>query len=487
MKKISAFALLAALILSSAISCQKQPSAAGGETEAKPDETQAAVVDTAAEEEEKEIDYLGDLSTDSYDGYNFRILIRKDKISDQYLAEDSADPVESAVYKRNKDVEERYGISITATESSSADYETDALNSILAGDDAYDIIFPHSRAAFTYAVQGAVLNINDIPSIHLDKPWWSKDIKNSCDLNGKLYVLDGDISMHRLHYAMCLVFNKRIFDELGYDYPYQMVKDGEWTFDEFAYLVKKGGADLNGDGVLDPENDQFGYYASEWNGPIEILYTGGGRIYDKNDEGALELTLYSNKTVEIFDRYFNLTDSDAVYLNSGLRSQRISNFFSQGRAMFADSGLGSAKGLRNMDDDFGMIPYPKFDEDDEYATVVNGHAHLAVVPITVSDPERTGAIIEALCAYGSRDVLPAFYDVSLKTKYARDNESEEMMDLIKDSIIYDIGYVSGGTFQSTGYDLANSANHDFSSYYASKEAAAKNKLKDFNKEYAGIE
>ena len=453
------------------------------------DETDDEEEDEAEDEEEVVIKddnyYLSDLSTESYDGYDFRILIRPGKTPDQWLEEDSDDPVQSAVYKRNKTVEDRYGITISATESSSSDYESDALNSILAGDDAYDIIFPHSRAAFTYAVQGAVYNINEIESIHLDKPWWSKDIYNSCNINGKLFVLDGDISMHRLEYAMCLCFNKRIFDELGYDYPYELVKDGEWTFDQFAYLVKKGGKDLNGDGVMTAEEDQFGYYATEWNGPIEILYTGGAKVYDKNDEGMLELTLYSNKTVQIFDSYFNLVDNDNVFMSNG--AHRVSNFFSQGRAMFADSGLGSVKSLRDMDDDFGVVPYPKFTEEDEYATVVNGHAHLAVIPITVSDVERTGAIIEALCAYGSRDVLPAFYDVSLKTKYARDNDSEEMMDIIKDSIIYDIGYVAGGSFQSTGYDLANSATHDFASYYASRESSAQKALEKFNKDYGGIE
>lgn len=483
MKKYSYTIFLFAILMVAVTACQKTVSDTYDKTEITSESNQTAIT----ESDTGEIDYVSELSTDYFDGYDFRILVRKDKISDQYLAEDSDDPVQSAIYKRNKTVEERYGITITATESSSSDYETDALNSILAGDDAYDIIFAHSRAAFSYAVQGAVLNANDVPTIHLEKPWWSKDIKNSCDIGGKLYVLDGDISMHRLHYAMCMVFNKRIFDELGYDYPYQMVKDGEWTFDEFAYLAKKGSADLNGDGVMDPDNDQYGYYTTAWEGPVAFLYIGGGRIYDKNDEGVLELTLYSNKTAEIYDRFFNLTDSDGIYLDSGLRGKRVSNFFNEGRAMFADSSLGSAKALRNMDDDFGIVPYPKFTKNDAYATIVNGHAHLAVIPITVSDPERTGAIIEALCAYGSRDVLPAFYDVSLKTKYARDDESEDMMDIIRDSIIYDIGYVSGGTFQSTGYDLANSVSHDFSSYYASRETAAKQKLKEFNRDYAGVE
>lgn len=438
--------------------------------------------------EEEQIDYLSDLSTEKYDGYNFRMLLRKGMIADQYLEEDSTDLVESATYKRNKYIEERYGITITATESSST-YETDALNSILAGDDAYDLIFAHSRAAFTYAVQGAAYNVNDIESIHLDKPWWSKDIKNSCNVNGYLYVLDGDITTQGLGNAMSMFFNKNLFDELGFDYPYELVKDGEWTFDEFAYLAKKGGKDLDGDGVITPENDRFGFVTPEWEAPINILYTGGQKIYDKNEEGKLELTLYSNKTVDIFADFFNLLENEACFLQEteGPNKYNGTNPFTDGRAMIYTSTLSSAKGYRNMEDDFGIIPYPKFDEDDEYATVINGHAHLIIIPITVSDVERTGAITEALCAYGSRDVIPAFYDVSLKTKYARDEESEDMMDLIKSSIVYDLGYVSGSPLQSVGRDLAKATSHDFASFYASKESSALIQVEEFNEDYGHFE
>ena len=438
--------------------------------------------------EEEQIDYLSDLSTEKYDGYNFRMLLRKGMIADQYLEEDSTDLVESATYKRNKYVEERYGITITATESSST-YETDALNSILAGDDAYDLIFAHSRAAFTYAVQGAAYNVNDIESIHLDKPWWSKDIKNSCNVNGYLYVLDGDITTQGLGNAMSMFFNKNLFDELGFDYPYELVKDGEWTFDEFAYLAKKGGKDLDGDGVITPENDRFGFVTPEWEAPINILYTGGQKIYDKNEEGKLELTLYSNKTVDIFADFFNLLENEACFLQEteGPNKYNGTNPFTDGRAMIYTSTLSSAKGYRNMEDDFGIIPYPKFDEEDEYATVINGHAHLIIIPITVSDVERTGAITEALCAYGSRDVIPAFYDVSLKTKYARDEESEDMMDLIKSSIVYDLGYVSGSPLQSVGRDLAKATSHDFASFYASKESSALIQVEEFNEDYGHFE
>ena len=151
--------------------------------------------------------------------------------------------------------------------------------------------------------------------------------------------------------------------------------------------------------------------------------------------------------------------------------------------MFSTSTMDTAIAYRSMDDDFGILPYPKFDEDDEYTTAINGVAQLTCIPITVPNVERTGAILEALCAYSARDVVPAFYEVSLKTKYARDDESEEMMDIIKGSIIYDIGYLAGSSLQSCGRDMAQSGASDFSSFYASNESAAIKSVEQFNEDY----
>lgn len=439
--------------------------------------------------ESGEINYEHGLSTERYDGYTFRMLVRQGYKNRNAPEEDQADTVNSAVFRRNKEIEEKYGIKIVASESSSAGYETDALNSILAGDDAYDIIFAHTRAAFAYAVQGAAYNVNDIEAINLEKPWWSQDAVESFDINGKMYVLDGDITMG-LSSAMVLFFNKAMFDELGFEYPYEMVKDGDWTFDNFAYLAKKGGKDLNGDGVLKPGEDRFGFYTHEWAAPINVLYAGGQKVYTKNDEGELELTLYSNKTADIFEEFFSLMNNQACFLH--ITEGKINytgerNFFERGLSMFEAAELEMAVAYRNMDDDFGILPYPKFDEDDEYTTAINGIQSFGIIPITVSDVERTGAIVEALASYSAKEVIPAFYDVSLKTKHARDDESADMMDIIKESIIYDLGYACGGAFQSCGRDLAKTATHDFASFYAANESSAKQDLKDFNRDYGGID
>ena len=433
-------------------------------------------------------EYTSHIDFQDYEGYEFRILTRKNQLKSQYVEEETGDIVNDAVYKRNEEVKALFNIEITATESNNSDTGTAALNGILAGDDQYDLLFPHSRSAFTYAIQNAAVNYNDVETIHLDKPWWAQDIVNSADVNGYLYVLDGDISTMRLAQSAAMFFNKDLFDELGLEYPYQLVLDGEWTFDAFSKLVKKGSKDLNGDGVMHQDVDRFGYYTRDWQGPIAILYTAGQRIYDKNARGIPTLTLNSQKTTDVFEEFFDLTNSDHAFLAlNGRRDVKSgTNPFKEGRALFHDGGLGNAQSMRNMEDDFGIIPMPKFTAEDKYAAIVNGYSSLMVMPITVGDVNRTGAITEALCAIGSREVIPAFYNVSLQTKFARDAESEKMIDIIKDAAIYDLGYIAGGTFQSCGYDLAHSTNQNFASYYAASESAAQTALQEFNRAYGKL-
>lgn len=430
------------------------------------------------------IDYESGLSTKTYDGYNFRIFVRQaPNVADIYVEEESSETVEDAVYNRNKLVEQKYGITISATTSSSSDYETDALNTLLAGDDAYDLILPHSRAAFTYALNGVLMNWYDVPAIDLSKPWWIQDAKDSFTINDKLYVMDGDIVLGSLQYTNCILFNKDMFDELGLDYPYQLVRDGEWTFDTFVELAKKAKKDLNGDGVMTVENDRYGFYCTEWGAPISVLYAGGQRIFT-NIDGVPELTLYSEKTVDLYDRFFDLISSDYGFCkhNGNYTGESL---FSQDRALFSDAYLGSVASYRNMDSDFGVIPYPVFEEGDEFATNINGFAHLVCIPNTAyTHLEETGSIIEAMAAYGSRDVVPAFYDVALSTKWTRDDESSEMLDIIRASRVYDLGYISGNVFQSCGYDLISLPDHDFTSYYVSRESSALTALNKFVESYS---
>ena len=63
------------------------------------------------------------------------------------------------------------------------------------------------------------------------------------------------------------------------------------------------------------------------------------------------------------------------------------------------------------------------------------------MPVTATDTDRTGIILEALSSASQYTVGTAYYDICLQGKYVRDEESSKMLDLIFDSTVYDIGQI----------------------------------------------
>jgi len=95
--------------------------------------------------------------------------------------------------------------------------------------------------------------------------------------------------------------------------------------------------------------------------------------------------------------------------------------------------------LRDKKADFGIIPWPKLNEEQtDYYNMVLEHASLMYVPVTVSDEERTGAIVQTLCAVSTDTVRAAYYDVATKIKFVRDEASAEMLDLVFNNRVFDI-------------------------------------------------
>lgn len=423
--------------------------------------------------------------TEDDEKYNFRILTRSDRLSEQCAEQQTGDIINDAVYKRNEAVKELFNIDITVTESYS-DNTAEAINQILSGNDKYDIIFPDANTAFDYAVKSVAVDFNAVSTIDTSSEWWAKDIIDSCTVNGHLYVLDGDISMSRYTELHCILFNKHIFDELGLNYPYETVLDGAWTFDEFTKLSKLATTDLDGNGNIEPSSDILGFYTYNSNAPIYALYSGGQRVYTGSPDGIPSLSVNSAKTVDIFTKLFAFTQSDSAFMHSG-KWDTNSEIFSDGRVMFTDIySLGEVGRLRNMADEFGILPLPKFYAEDSYITPFNDNSSLMIMPITVYDYEATGEIIEAMCRLSSEYVTPAIFDYILKTKFSRDDESEAMLGIVKNSMVYDIGYLTDSVFGHIGEELAGMKNPDYFTYYAQNEASAVSELDDFIKAYGKV-
>ena len=161
-----------------------------------------------------------------------------------------------------------------------------------------------------------------------------------------------------------------------------------------------------------------------------------------------------------------------------------------GRCLFTIYPLNSVKTLRQSDVDFGILPYPKFDEAQEGYYSVNWSG-LMCVPATIADPEFVGKVIQAMSVFSHDTVQPAYFNVLLTEKLARDADSIEMLDIIFGGIVYDPGmnyFGFNNNFQQLFYGISNLINKgssDFASFYAKNEKGATKAIDKFVSEVLG--
>jgi len=433
-------------------------------TDTQPADTASAITektaDTAETSSAETTREQLDLPEKSYDGYEFRILaMNSHYISNTgdaghyfsdfgYSDELAGEPINDAVKERNMLVEEKYGVKLVLTETANVMKESQKF--ITAGEDAYDIIQPIVDNSYTLAQDGQLFNMYDIPHIGLDKEWWDSILLDELSMGGRIYTLTGDISMEDEEYNSAFYFNKALAEKFSLDNPYKLVLDGKWTIDKMYEMSKNVTYDINGDGKLD-HNDSFGY-GNNYTGSESLLIAMGGNHARLDKDGKPQITILEDRAVtamEKINNYFNdktfmiwATDIKKATGQSGWTV--LNTMFGDDRLLFRDGNIFSYKQYRDMSSDFGMVPNPKFDEAQEsYRTNISTHAMQGIsVPVTNSDLDRTGLLIEAL-AYESTIVRRAYYDVTLTGKYARDEESIQMLDTILDSRTYDIGKVFG--------------------------------------------
>lgn len=142
------------------------------------------------------------------------------------------------------------------------------LTTQIAGGNAPDVVSMHQFYVADYARRNALLELSDyVKENTINQGEFPESVVNSGKVDDKLYMIAQGVTMSGL------VYNKKLFDDLGVEYP----KQG-WTYDDFTAKVKElkskgiwGVQDFSG-GQLQPN---FRYFARS-NG--QDLFTEDGKL-----------------------------------------------------------------------------------------------------------------------------------------------------------------------------------------------------------------
>ena len=480
MKRATSMLLLAAILTASA-SCGSTPSGNNDITDGQEQSTETTSGETTSP--------LYDLEKKDYGGKDFRISVCKKYEDEMWVEEENADVCNDAVYNRNLKVEDYLNVKIRAVTSDDSFVQvSDISKNLMAGDDVYDLTAVYTYLAGGPALQGFYYTWKDIPVVDFSKEWWVTDANEAFNINGNQFVAVGDLSITTLLLSYAVFFNQRIAEANQFPDLYQTVLDGKWTIDTLIDLSKDMYQDINGDGKTD-EGDSYGFAADKvtnldaWTAAFDIP------LIKKDDKGSPAACIDLGKTQTAIEKVYSLYYDTKTYLTSG--DGKEIEVFANGNTAFLTTWINNSfSTLRAMKDDYGILPYPKFDENQKnyYSNSMDNYSLLSV-PKTVQDTEFVGRVTEALTRENHFSVVPAYYDVALTSKYARDEQSVAMLDIIMNGRMYDFSILHSGELSNLPYlfrNMIRDKKTNIASEYAKIETSVNEGLKKLTEEYAAL-
>lgn len=393
------------------------------------------------------------------------------------VGESGGDIVYDAVYNRNLSVEERLAVRLDWLRGKDNwdEYPAQIKTLMLAGSSDYDIVLMENSRLFQQSLEGYYKDLINAPYIDYEMPWWYSALmeEGAIDLSKRFY-LSGDIAMTTMFGASAIYYNKEIFENYYGDNSvlYTSVKDGLWTHDRFMDYCRGVYTDLDGNSEPNDE-DRFGFVYTQWGVPNYLSMSIGTGFITRDSEGLLVLDINNEISVKWVETLNKLLYTDNMSFDS---TDAKYSMFRTSRALFSITMMSAANGLRDLEFEYGILPYPKLTENLDYmsgAATANGNGVAIPVSSLSDNYEASCAVIEALCAESYRKVVPAWYDTALKIKYISTDVDAQMVDLIYEHInspfimIADKAIGIGSIFTHIVFGKKGSA--DFASYWAKNE------------------
>ncbi len=434
-------------------------------------------------------------SGNKYDGTDFNILLssKDSNVSNFFeFAEEDPTVIDTAVQNKNAAVTQDYGVNFVVIKDAGGS-NTGATKMQQAMDAEsldYHLSFVESYSAVPLAYQGTLHELNHLEGLNLKNEWWDQNANRDLAVNDLMFFTTGDIDAWDDMQQFIMMFNSTLYARDIKDYTleefYQLSADGKWTYDKLYQIAKSYTKDINGDQAI-TSDDQYGMIT--WDDTIYTVFAScGGKVIEDVD-GELTLPIFGNQLAQDCMREWTewTKENGLNYSQSGGGGVAI-KMFSEDRALFFLGRLSSLNNFRDMESDYGIVPVPKYTEDQTY-NITCSPFHLNFVCTLNLDTEATmrGEVIESIAYYSKQYLTPAYREKTLEGQSARDDGSLETLKISAGNRIYDLGfYLRPGNITPELIYLYRAWSTDYASMYARVQSTAEMAVNDVATAYAGL-
>ena len=451
-----------------------------------------------------EIVYVGDYEFPNIDrkdyGDEFTLYVAESNggIRRWYMDDDlnTGSAMDEAVYQRQERVRKYLGVEFSRVNYPDAKYNTYHTyiqSAVQNMDDTVDALITHVHGGVSNLIsENLITDLSELEGVDIDADYWHGEFMETLELNGNYFLGHSDYNIMQTY---IIGFNKELLDQYGAGMDksiYDMVRDGEWTLDAMADIAKRVSFDSTGDGKT--SDDYFGFTGSPWITFNGFLTSSRIPMVAQTQSGAYEVALtkdeYFNKTDDLVEFFRTLDAANYTYFSySNKNTTQVT--LSSGRALMSVLSTNSLEELLNYNIEFGVLPYPLYDEDqydpkDENLgyRILQWGGYIGALSY-MKNPALVGETLEML-AYYSENVKITYYEKVLGKRIADMPDDAEMLDIIWNGIATDVGqtfYNLGGDETGVCYTvpalMLPGTTQNLASYLTSREKAINNGFKKF--------
>jgi hypothetical protein len=473
MKKFLAF-LLALTTLFSVVAC-------GDKTDDQQKETEAIVTTEEKDPNAPDIpapSELGDISGE------FHVLVSGNWAWNDFEADETdTTVVETAIFRRNQYIKQKYGVDITkeyASIDGNPGYITLARNDASVSSNLYQIFTMRTIEIVHMIREDLFADMNEYEQyLRVDKPWWVADSVDSFTLGSHLYAASSEMLLRDKGATAALYFNQTMYADYAEDLPnfFEKAAAYEWTLEEMLDACEVVAHSADNNDLLDSADDVWGWIGDD--DPVYFLFNAAGyKFAHVNEDGFIAYDFaQDDDSVTAMQDIFEKVIYAEWYLHEGLIGKSIldvdQDLFVDGNVLFKSGMIkDTTNRFKSMNELYGILPHPMSSIDQEnYSSLVYQHHDSAVgIPSHTADKVMSAVILEALSWESYYSVYPTFYETLLLNRAAKDQESKEMLKIIFATRSYDPGQYWDSTSGLHGGSgllrLSQTGNSDIASVWA---------------------
>jgi hypothetical protein len=356
--------------------------------------------------------------------------------------ETTGDNLKDAMYNRNRFIEDQlncrflvvYGNAVSLMEQS-----------VVSGLGDVDFSYALISSGGGLVQKGYLTPFNELETVDMTAPYWDQGAQRYLKLLGQMFFGFVDFGFDHYDSLAVLFYNGAILNDFHLEDPQQLFLSDEWTIDKMAAQLENVCTDLNGDGEIKLKDDLYGLVGREyWLQPYQNM-SGVYLVTFDEKETKFKLHLTDENFVNVSEAIGKIyTKTNQAVNYADYDGGRIA--FSDGRSLYYSRLLGDFRQLREVEDDYGVVCFPRYDYSSGDPAYFVKNPTTLFLPLVVGDDngdskpdfDEIGIFLQAMGAYTYDETLDVYIESTVIGKGMRDEQSANIVRIMMTNRSFDL-------------------------------------------------